>query len=196
MEQLYTDQYYAIEAGKNYLAHFGIKGMKWGRRRYENYDGTLTEAGRRRYGSQKIYDSKKRVKQARKNIYKTVRDQGPAGIIRGLNKDSKEYRDQVKARNRYLTARKWYKSARRNQRKKADLSGSQAIKVEKLYLDVTGKRTIGSLSKKGREKEREALIQIRKQYGPEAYDYMRRRIMAGRVGTVAIPAGVLDMYLR
>ena len=102
----------------------------------------------------------------------------------------------MKARNRYLTARKRYKSARRNQRKKADLSGSQAIKVEKLYFDVTGKRTIGSLSKKGREKEQEALIQIRKQYGPEAYDYMRRRIMAGRVGTAAIPIGVLDMYLR
>lgn len=33
----------------NYLAHHGVKGMKWGVRRYENEDGTLTPAGKRRY---------------------------------------------------------------------------------------------------------------------------------------------------
>jgi len=32
-----------------YLIHHGIKGQKWGERNYQNYDGTLTEAGRRRY---------------------------------------------------------------------------------------------------------------------------------------------------
>lgn len=31
-----------------YLMHFGIKGQKWGIRRYQNPDGTLTEAGKRR----------------------------------------------------------------------------------------------------------------------------------------------------
>lgn len=34
----------------NELYHWGIKGMKWGVRRYQNEDGTLTLAGRRRYG--------------------------------------------------------------------------------------------------------------------------------------------------
>ena len=34
----------------NYLMHFGVKGMKWGVRRYRNPDGTLTEEGRKRYG--------------------------------------------------------------------------------------------------------------------------------------------------
>ena len=32
----------------NYLSHFGIKGQKWGIRRYQNKDGTLTEEGKQR----------------------------------------------------------------------------------------------------------------------------------------------------
>lgn len=35
----------------NELQHAGVKGMKWGIRRYQNKDGSLTPAGRKRYGS-------------------------------------------------------------------------------------------------------------------------------------------------
>lgn len=35
------------------LSHAGVKGMRWGVRRYQNADGSLTEAGKKRYSSAK-----------------------------------------------------------------------------------------------------------------------------------------------
>ena len=39
--------FYVTTINDNYLAHHGVKGMKWGVRRYQNKDGGLTYAGRK-----------------------------------------------------------------------------------------------------------------------------------------------------
>lgn len=50
-----------------YLAHHGIKGQKWGVRRFQNPDGTLTALGKERYYTDK--DSKRLLRGARTAAY-------------------------------------------------------------------------------------------------------------------------------
>lgn len=45
-----SNVYIAVSNGKS-LEHFGTLGMRWYVRRYQNYDGTLTAKGRKRYYS-------------------------------------------------------------------------------------------------------------------------------------------------
>ena len=52
-----------------YLAHHGIQGQKWGVRRFQNPDGTYTEAGKDRYYANRVYkEASKRVKKISSDV--------------------------------------------------------------------------------------------------------------------------------
>lgn len=49
MSRYYDDTASNVDMYDDYVAHFGILGMKWGVRRYQNKDGSLTPKGKARY---------------------------------------------------------------------------------------------------------------------------------------------------
>lgn len=57
------------------LYHHGVKGMKWGRRRWQNADGSLTPAGQKRYNSAgDVKSAKAAYKTANKELNKAYRE--------------------------------------------------------------------------------------------------------------------------
>lgn len=56
------------------LEHHGVKGMKWGIRRYQNADGTLTAAGKTRYSAAREYRNVSKTNRAVEDIVKSLSD--------------------------------------------------------------------------------------------------------------------------
>ena len=82
----------------NYLEHHGIKGQRWGTRRFQNEDGTLTAEGRDRYGVGES-DSANSQKKSRAE----TREERKARYKRGKEfererraEESRDYENQLK----------------------------------------------------------------------------------------------------
>lgn len=56
---------------QEYFAHHGVKGMRWGVRRYQNYDGSYTQRGLKRYrAADRAHEDAKQKAKAVKQAYK------------------------------------------------------------------------------------------------------------------------------
>lgn len=60
------------------LYHHGIKGMRWGIRRYQNKDGTLTAAGKRHKEVVDGTDGKNPIEKHRQKLIQKYKDRGYA----------------------------------------------------------------------------------------------------------------------
>lgn len=99
-----------------YLQHHGVKGMKWGRRRYQNKDGSLTPAGKAR-------EEKKQAKYTKKLTKKYAwagKNAGAAKYYRDKGDELTEIGERV--------ARK-AESAARDQAGKGNIARSKALQV-------------------------------------------------------------------
>lgn len=86
-------QYYGVVRSNAWLAHHGIKGQKWGIRRYQNSDGTWTDAGkeRRKHAGRitRSESSTNSVEDIIKTMNKRERDYVLAGSDHYLNRDER-----------------------------------------------------------------------------------------------------------
>lgn len=131
----------------SYLAHHGVKGQKWGIRRYQDKNGSTTKLGRHRYYSEKS-DIKKRVettkaakKAANKEYSKSFNkayNYSNLHPISQFNKKSKHYAESDKRWydvhdkvNKLDAANKAYKDAKR----------ARVMKTRDIYADINTNKT-------------------------------------------------------
>lgn len=74
------------------IKHYGIKGQKWGIRRFQNEDGSLTPEGKKRYDDDSIAGTKVYTK---KGVQVTLQKQPTSLIAKTIQKFSKSARENA-----------------------------------------------------------------------------------------------------
>ena len=125
------------------LVHHGIKGQKWGRRRYQNADGSLTPEGKKRYGNEDNFE-KQYPKDTKDSQVKGMRAakslaDGTKETARGLNEieDKRSRKAQAKV-NKMVE-----ENARDNARKMTDQELRDAVNrlnMEENYARMVSNR--------------------------------------------------------
>ena len=111
-----------LNATEDILEHHGILGQKWGVRRYQNEDGSLTEEGRRHYGITKYAHNDGYRVNKRLNQFEDAAEKYNNAQVKYLNnKNAETARARQQARDNYEHVKSLMKKAK------------QADEGEKLY---------------------------------------------------------------
>lgn len=90
------------------LYHWGIKGMRWGQRRYQNKDGSLTPAGRKRYtdadgnlnekGKQYYAKERARLKAEKEHLNNEKRTSATLARLDKMRKENDALRNEIEGK--------------------------------------------------------------------------------------------------
>ena len=82
------------------IKHHGIKGQKWGVRRYQNEDGSLTNAGKKRYGTQENFEKQYPIDKKKSDISTINSGREAARNAKEVNRNLKELEREKHLRNK------------------------------------------------------------------------------------------------
>lgn len=176
------DNVYPKVYAKDFIAHHGIKGQKWGLRRFQNPDGSLTEAGRRRYsgskGKEKLRKDFKDDPEGQGKVLKQIASDKREKAVSALAEEMENDFTDIAADGSYLKEKGYVK----NNKEAAEYLIKAAQKSNENYDDDTSMfQTLGrelDLYQKGHidKKTFDALYDARAaedimEYGRDSYDW-------------------------
>lgn len=139
------------------LRHWGVKGMRWGIRRYQNRDGTLTEAGKKRYA--KELEKLKAEEKMLKNKERTKAKMDKLEELRKSNEERKQNLGEGKSKkteDKKPEPPKMEKKAVKDMTTEELQARKARLQLEKDYKDLL-KQTRGEQAAKGKSFVEEVL---------------------------------------
>lgn len=90
----------------DYLAHHGVAGQRWGRRQYQNEDGSLTPEGREHYGvgPEREKTAKEKAKEKKNNYVNAYKERNDKDITQMSDEELKKAFNRQNLENNYRDA--------------------------------------------------------------------------------------------
>lgn len=137
----------------NELYHHGVKGQKWGVRRYRNPDGSLTDEGRRHIYQDKIQ---------KRNSYNKSKEK--------FKQTKKEYRLNKREIKRNKELSRYEKKKLINDQKSKVIESKMKKKQASKNLDRAIDKYNSEVTKKAEQIHREASVEERLFYGKDVWE--------------------------
>lgn len=186
---------YNYETEDRVLCHHGIKGMKWGVRRYQNSDGSLTARGVKRYSDKSPYE----VKTADGDVFRVSRGSDPNHFNTNKSKVTKTWGEHLRENdNKKLqnqANKRANRLARKNEKKqfKKDVKDYQKAK-QYIDFDINQNGEIRNVRNRGHEMLDRVRIEKGSEYVNRILKQDRRHTKAQVVGVLAGSAAAIAGY--